>query len=213
MWPADDETESLLTRARGGDRRAAEALLERHRPALRRLVEMRLSASLKRRFDASDVVQDVLLAAHRRFEEYLAGSQMPFQLWLRHIARDRMIDAYRRHSLAARRSVRREQPMPAPAYSDQSALDLSMVVVDRQATPATDALARELQQRFRVALDELEEADREVVFMRHVEQLGNKEVATILGLSEPAAGMRYLRAMRRLRRILGETPSERGEAS
>lgn len=212
MWPDDEETDALLTRARGGDRQAAETLLERCRPGLRQMIELRLSANVQRRVDASDVVQEVMLAAHHRFEEYLRTGSMPFPLWLRHIARDRMIDAYRRHATAARRSVRREQTFEAPSFADRSALDLSMVLADRHATPSTEAVSRELQQRFLAALDELEEIDREVICMRHIEQLGNKEVAQTLGLSEPAAGMRYLRAMRRLRALLAETPSEAGDA-
>jgi RNA polymerase sigma-70 factor (ECF subfamily) len=210
MWPDGNETQSLLEQARTGDAQAAERLLERHRAGLRRMVELRLSSGLQRRVDASDIVQEVLLAAHHRFDEYLRSAELPFHVWLRQIARDRMIDAYRRHAVAGRRSIRREQSLAAPAYADQSAVDLAMLLVDRETTPAANAVNRELQRRFADALTRLEETDREVVCMRHVEHLGNKEVASILGLSEPAAGMRYLRAMRRLRKLLAETPSERG---
>ena len=103
MWPTNDQTDELLAQARAGDKQAAEALLERCRPALRQMVELRLSANLQRRVDASDVVQDVLLEASRRLADYLQDPRMPFHLWLRHIARDRMIDAYRRHAVAGRR--------------------------------------------------------------------------------------------------------------
>lgn len=210
MWPADEQTDALLAQARAGDKSAARALLEQCRPALRRMIELRLSSTLQRRVDASDVVQEVLLAAHGRFEEYLKRGEMPFQLWLRHIARDRMIDAYRRHAQAARRSVRREQAIDGAAFADRSALELSMVLADRHATPATEAVARELRERFVATLDAMDEIDREVICMRHLEHLSNKETAQALGLTEPAAGMRYLRAMRRLRALLAESPSERG---
>lgn len=212
MWPDDEETDALLARARAGDGQAAALLLERCRPGLRQMIELRLAASVQRRVDASDVVQEVMLTAHHRLSEYLVGGGMPFQLWLRHLARDRMIDAYRRHAVAARRSVRREQAMQAPGLADRSTIDLSMVLADRHATPSTEAVSRELQRRFLAALDDLEEIDREVICMRHIEQLGNKQVAQTLGLSEPAAGMRYLRAMRRLRALLAETPSDAGNS-
>ncbi len=87
-------------------------LLERHREALRRMVGLRMDRGLQRRVDASDIVQDVLVEANRRLTDYLASAGMPFQLWLRHLARDRLIDAHRRHH-AARRNVDREQPLDA----------------------------------------------------------------------------------------------------
>jgi RNA polymerase sigma-70 factor (ECF subfamily) len=102
----------------------------------------------------------------------------------------------------------REQPLPAAAWSDQSAIDLADLVRDRQATPAAAAIGRELQVRFQAALDELDDTDREVVLLRHFEQLSNSETAEVLGLSPPAAGMRYMRAMRRLRLLLDEVPTE-----
>ena len=208
MWPDSTETQELLNSARAGDSAARNALLERHREALRRMVAMRMDPVLGRRLDASDIVQDVLIEAHRRAPDYLKNPQLEFGLWLRQIARDRVIDAYRRHRGAARRSVDRKQA--PPQFADQSALDLSAVLWDHQATPATHAMAAELQRRFSAALDELDENDREVLVMRHQEQLTNSEVARVLNLSEPAAGMRYIRALRRLRALFGDTPSQAG---
>ncbi len=188
--------------AGSGDAAAVNHLLERHRDALRRLVAMRLDPALQRRLDASDVVQDVMIEAHRRLEEYLKNPVLPFHLWLRQIARDRMIDAHRRHREAARRSLDREQPLAA-ATADRSSLELAAQLCDyRELTPAAAAARQELEARFRAAIERLEDMDREVVEMRHVEQLSNQEVAQALGLSEPAAGMRYLRAMRRLKTLL-----------
>lgn len=199
MWPNSDETQSLLSSARGGDAAAVNQLLERHRAALRRMIDLRMDRVIGRRIDASDIVQDVLLDAHRRLEEYLANPSMPFHLWLRQMARDRLIDAHRRHRVAARRSVDREQPMVAPAMLDHSTMDLAAELADPELTPAAAATWHELQSRFQAALELMDESDREVILLRHFEHLSNGEVAEILGLSEPAAGMRYLRAMRRLR--------------
>src|SRR6185312_5612117 len=109
-----------------------------------------------------------------------------------------------------RRSVDREQSMVAPAFADQSAIDLLGQLRDHELTPAAAATRHELEGRFQAAIDRLDEQDREVIAMRHFEQLSNQEVAQALGLSEPAAGMRYLRALRRLRAMFDEVPSLSG---
>jgi RNA polymerase sigma-70 factor (ECF subfamily) len=210
MWPKSNETQELLAEARGGDVAAVNRLLERHREALRRMIDLRMDHLVQRRVDASDIVQDVLLEAHRRLDDYLANPAMPFHLWLRHMAKDRLIDAHRRHRVAARRSVDREQPLVAAAFLDRSTLDLAGELKDPELTPAAAATWHELQVRFQQALDMMDEQDREVVLLRHFEHLSNGEVAEVLGLSEPAAGMRYLRAMRRLRAKLQETKTDDG---
>ncbi len=210
MWPDSAETQQLLKQALEGDRRAVDDLLERHREALVRLVALRLDRAIARRVDASDIVQDVLVEANRRLDDYLQNRKMPFHLWLRQIAQDRMIDAHRRHRGAARRSIDREQSLTRPELSDRSAMDLAAMLHDRELTPAAAATRRELQERFRAAIDQLDEPDREVILLRHFEELSNQEVAQTLELSEPAAGMRYLRAIRRLRVILDQPASESG---
>ena len=204
MWPQSPETQELLSDARAGDPAAINRLLERHRAALRRMIDLRMDHAVQRRVDASDIVQDVLIEAHRRLQDYLKDPAMPFHLWLRQMARDRLIDAHRRHRVAARRSIDREQPLVAAAFLDRSTLDLAAELQDRELTPAAAATWHELQVRFQQAIDQMDEQDREVVLLRHFEHLSNGEVAEVLGLSEPAAGMRYLRAMRRLREKLQE---------
>ena len=208
MWPDSSQTQELLTRAAGGSSAAVNELLERHRGALVRMIAMRMDRMVQRRVDASDIVQDVLVEANRRLDEYLTDRKLPFHLWLRQMARDRMIDAHRRHRTAARRSVDREQALPHAAFDDQSALDLAALLHDRELTPAAAATRQELETRFRSAIAELDETDREVILMRHFEQLSNQEVAQSLGLSQPAAGMRYLRALRRLRTLLNDEAPE-----
>ncbi len=205
MWPNTTETQQLLAAARDGDDAARNQLLERHREALRRMVDLRMDPLLKRRLDASDIVQDVLVEANGRLADYLKASGMSFQLWLRHLAKDRLIDVHRRHRVAARRSLDREQSLE-PA-DDRSALDLAELVRDRELTPAAAATHHELEQRFQQAIERLDEIDREVILMRHFEHLSNQETAEALQLSQPAAAMRYLRAMRRLRTLLdGDEP-------
>jgi RNA polymerase sigma-70 factor (ECF subfamily) len=206
MWPETVKTEQLLAEARGGDAEAAGRLLDRHRDALRRMVRMRLDQKIQRRVDVSDVVQDVLVEANRRLADYLANPAMPFHLWVRQIAKDRIIDAHRRHRVSARRSVDREQTL-SPLGDDRSSIELAAQVCDPELTPAAAATQQELARRVEQAITRLSDQDGEIIVMRHYEQLSNQEAAQALGLTEPAAGMRYLRAVRRLRSMLTETSS------
>lgn len=202
MWNEHPETDELLDQARQGESLAVERLLTAHREPLRRMIDMRLDPALTARVDASDIVQDVLLEAHRRLSDYLRNPTMPFHLWLRHIARDHMIDAHRRHRQAQRRSLDREQPIVPANLSDESSAQLCGQLLDQEPTPASAAIRHELTRRLDSAITTLGEDDREIVLMRHGEQLSNQEVAQLLGLSEAAASMRYLRAIRRLRAAL-----------
>lgn len=205
MWPDQQETHELLQHAGRGEPDAVNRLLDRHRQSLRRMVHLRLDRALARRVDASDVVQDVLLEASRRLEEYIRDPKLPFHLWLRQLAKDRIIDMHRRHRAAQRRSIEREQPLAAGGNGERSALDLAAQLRDHELTPAAANIRRELEQRFLTAIESLSDEDREIILMRHYEHLGNSEVAAALGVTPPAAGMRYLRALRRLRGVLGES--------
>jgi RNA polymerase sigma-70 factor (ECF subfamily) len=201
MWPDTTKTQELLAQARGGDAHAVDELLARHRDSVRHMIGLRLDRAIAPRVDASDVVQDVLLEASRRLQEYLQDPAMPFHLWLRCLAKDRIIDAHRRHRKAQRRTVDRDQAM-RKEWADRSSMELAAQLIDRELTPATAALRQELESRFQEVLEDLNEDDREIILMRHFEQLSNQEVAAALGLSEAAAGMRHLRALRRLKTLL-----------
>lgn len=206
MWPNNDETRRLLDDAKGGESSAVDRLLGEFREPLRQVINLRIDPVLARRVDASDIVQDVLIEAHQRLNEYLKNPAMPFHLWLRHLAQDRIIDTHRRHRQAQRRSIDREQSVQPPAWADQSSVQLVAQLIDGEKTPASAAIHQELQRRLNGALDQLEEDDREIILMRHHEQLSNQDVAAALELSEAAASMRYLRALRKLRNVL--LPSE-----
>ena len=204
MWPQSEETQQLLAGARDGNEVAVNQLMNRHRDALRQMVKMRLDRAIAQRLDASDIVQDVLLEANNRLSDYINNPVMPFHLWLRQLAKDRMIDMHRRHRGAQRRSVDREQPLASPAFGDRSSLDLAAQLKDLELTPAAANIRRELEERFLAALEHLNDEDRDIILMRHYEHLGNSEVAQALKISPPAAGMRYLRALRKLRTVLGD---------
>jgi RNA polymerase sigma-70 factor (ECF subfamily) len=202
MWPNNEKTRQLLDDARDGEASAVDRLLGEFREPLRQVINLRLDPVLARRVDASDIVQDVLIEANQRLTEYLKNPTMPFHLWLRHLAQDRIIDTHRRHRQAQRRSIDREQGIQAPAWADQSSVQLVAQLVDAEKTPASAAIQQELQRRLSDALAELDEDDREIILMRHHEQLSNQDVAAALGLTEAAASMRYLRALRKLRGVL-----------
>jgi RNA polymerase sigma-70 factor (ECF subfamily) len=214
MWPDSPVTQQLLTKARQGEPEAVDQLLARHREPVRRMIDMRLDRAIATRVDASDIVQEVLIEASQRLKDYLRRPDMPFHLWLRHIAKDHIIDAHRRHRQAKRRTVDRERPMHVN-QPDRSSLELVAQLVDGEPTPATAAIRQELEKRFQSVMVSLEEDDREIILMRHFEQLTNQEVAAALGLTEAAASMRHLRALRRLRTLLNSGPChpERREGS
>jgi RNA polymerase sigma-70 factor (ECF subfamily) len=135
--------------------------------------------------------------------DYLQNPRMPFHAWLRQLARDRLADAYR-HELADKRNVAMEQARPA---EDASSLDPVAQLAGSDLTPAATLLRKEFARRFYEALEQLPEDSQEIILMRHSEQLTNSQAAELLGISEPAAGMRYLRALRQLKSILGDSPS------
>lgn len=206
--PNSQETQELLDQARRGDADAVNRLLDQHREPVRRMIGLRLDPAIAARVDASDVVQEVLLEASRRLNDYLRNPVMPFHLWLRHLAKDHLIDAHRRHHQAQKRGVDREQPIVPAAFAERSSIELAAQFLDQELTPASAAIQQEMERRLHSAIAALEDDDREIILMRHFEQLSNQEAATMLGLSEAAASMRHLRALRRLRQLLqpGEQP-------
>jgi RNA polymerase sigma-70 factor, ECF subfamily len=208
MPSLEPDTEDLLRRSAAGDRAARGALLERHRGRLRRMGALRLDPRLAARLDPSDVVQEALAEADRRLDAYARERPLPFYPWLRQLAADRLADAHRRHLRAARRAVHREAAA-AVGLPDASAEELAERLLARGGGPSEAARRQELRGRVRAALAALPEADREVLALRHLEGLSAREAAAVLGLSEAAIKSRALRAMQRLRGLLGD---ESGEA-
>jgi RNA polymerase sigma-70 factor (ECF subfamily) len=191
------QTHRLLEQAQAGQAGAVDQLLSRHRPYLCQLVRLRLDPRLRARVDPSDVVQEAQLEAARRLDTYLRRPEMPFRLWLRQITYDRLLMLRRRHIGAARRAMWREVALP-----DRSSLALGQQLLASESTPSEQLARRELGRRVRQALDQLTEADREVLLMRNFEGLSNQEVARLLNLQPATASQRYGRALLRLRNIL-----------
>jgi RNA polymerase sigma-70 factor (ECF subfamily) len=195
--PDPVETQRLLGAARAGDRRAVEELFARHRPYLRRLIEVRLEPQLHPRVDASDVVQEAQLEAARRLESYLQEPALPFRLWLRQLACERLLMQRRYHRGAARRSRDREVPLP-----DHSSLLLARRLLAAGSTPSQRLDREELVRRVRQAVAQLPTLDREILVMRTFEELSYQEVAYLLGVDAAAARKRHGRALLRLHQLL-----------
>jgi RNA polymerase sigma-70 factor (ECF subfamily) len=199
LQPDSAQTQSLLEQAQTGDRQAFEELFARHRPYLRQLVELRLDPKLRTRVDPSDVVQEAHLEAFRRLNAFLRERPMPFRLWLRQIAYDRTLKAWRHHRGTARRAAGREVPLP-----ERSSLVFAKQLLAGGSTPSQSLDRRELAQRLRRAMAQLPPADREVILMRHFEGLSNQEVGCLLGMDPATVSKRHGRAMLRLHKILFE---------
>jgi RNA polymerase sigma-70 factor (ECF subfamily) len=204
---ADDDASvsDLLDRAAHGDAAARDRLLGRHRGRLRQMVAVRMDRRLAARLDPSDVVQDTLADAARRLPDFLNRRPLPFYAWLRQLACERLTDLYRRHVRAGKRSVIREEP---PALPDESAQELADRLLARGSSPSRQMQRRELVGRVHRALARLAAHDREVLVLRHLEQLSMKEIADVLQVSEGAVKVRHLRALERLRDLLGDACGE-----
>jgi RNA polymerase sigma-70 factor (ECF subfamily) len=200
------DTEQLLGRIAAGDRAARGPLLARHRKRLRDMVAVRLDPRLRARVDPSDVVQESLAEADRKLSDYAQRRPVPFYPWLRALAWERLQHLHRDHIRSQRRSVRRERL--APPLSEDSIEQLVQRLAGRGSSPSARLQRAELRGLVRAALARLSEDDREALVLRYLEVLSTREIAAVLGLSEPAVRMRHLRALRHLRELLGEDLAE-----
>jgi RNA polymerase sigma-70 factor (ECF subfamily) len=195
--PDSAETCALLRQICGGDREALEALLARHRPAMRDFVEIHLDPRLRARVDPSDVVQDAQMEVVRRMDDFLANRPMPFRVWLRKKAYERLLNLRRDHLTRARRSVSREMPWP-----ERSSLLLARPLLAGGPSPSQQLEDRELAQKLSRAVAGLADADREILVMRHAEDLSFAEIACLLDIEPATARKRFGRALIRLQKVL-----------
>jgi RNA polymerase sigma-70 factor (ECF subfamily) len=196
------DTDALLRLAAAGDQRSWETLVLRHRARLRRMVSLRLDHRLQGRLDASDVLGEAFLEAWSRLGQYLHSPTMPFFLWLRLLTGQRLMILHRRHLRAEKRDASREISLYRGALPETSSAALAARLLGREARPSEVAIRAEMKVRLQEALNRMDAVDREVLALRHFEQLTNAETAQTLGIQESAASKRYLRALKRLRDIL-----------
>jgi RNA polymerase sigma-70 factor, ECF subfamily len=206
MNQAEPGTEQLLACVAHGDQAAREHLLERYRPRLRHMIALRFDRRLQARLDPSDVLQETLAEAARRLSDYALHRSLPFYPWLRQLAWERLVQLHRRHIQADKRSVCREQV--ALPLSEESALALANRFVSRGSSPSARLRHSEQRRRVQAILERLSASDREVLVLRYLEHLSTQEMAAILDLTPAGVKTRQLRALQRLRDLLGENFTE-----
>jgi RNA polymerase sigma-70 factor, ECF subfamily len=196
----------LIARVRAGDGAALNAMFERHRDRLRRMVEIRLDSRLKARLDASDVVQEAYLEVAARLEEYVRDPKLPPFLWLRLVVGERLMKLHRHHLGAQMRDAGREVSLFRGALPAASSAALAAQLLGRYTSPTQAILRAERILRLQEALNTLEPIDREILSLRHFEELTAAETARVLDIEESAAAKRYFRALKRLKDVLAAMP-------
>jgi RNA polymerase sigma-70 factor (ECF subfamily) len=203
------ESFQLLELLRAGDRRALAALFQQHRDRLRRMVELRMDARLHGRIDASDVLQDGFLDLAQRVDRYLSDPKLPVFLWLRRVVSDRLATVHRHHLGTRMRDVSQEVSLYRDPLPQTSSAALVSMLMGRLTTPSNAAIRAEQILKVQEAVNALDPLDREIVALRHFEQLSRAETAVVLGITEEGGAKRYIRALKKLKAILAMMPGGR----
>ena len=206
MIENDESSDELLARLRIGDMTALGELFSLNRERLWRMVNFRLDQRLRGRVDADDVLQEAYLDAAQRIEHFLNNTSMSFFVWLRQIVLQTMIDLHRQHLGAQMRNAAREVSLHGAAYPQATSISLAAHLLGNITSPSQAAMREEVSHQLEEALDSMSEIDREVLALRHFEELTNSEVAEVLGIQQKAASIRYVRAVARLKDILIQVP-------
>lgn len=172
------------------------------------MIAVRLDQRLRNRIDPSDVIQEAYLEASTRLTSYLQSPAMPFFLWLRFLTGQKLITLHRHHLGVRMRAVDQEVTFRPGAFPEASSAAMAAHFLDHGTRPSEAAIRAERKEQVRKALEEMAPLDREVLAMRHFEQLSRAEIATVLGVSEAAAGKRYLRALEKLKLALNLSGSD-----
>ena len=205
MVPAESSNEALEGRASSGDETALGELFARYRPRLRAMVQLRLDPRLRGRVDPSDVLQEAFLEASQRLTDYAARPTMPLFLWLRFLTSQRVLQMHRRHLETQKRSAHDEISIGRGAGPDASTLMVAEQLVGTLTSPSVAAVRGEVKLRLQAALESMDSIDREILVLRHFEELSNNEAAQVLAISKTACSNRYIRALGRLKQVLGDS--------
>jgi RNA polymerase sigma-70 factor (ECF subfamily) len=189
----------------GGNASASE-LFRQHRDKLLRMISFRMDRRLLGKIDAEDVLQDAFVEVVRRFDSYLARPTVPAFVWIRQIARQALINLHRRYLGAQMRDVHQETDAYWAGGADHSSAFLAAQLADSLTTPSQRVVRAEAVAAVAAAMERLEPIDREVLVLRHLEELSNNEVAQVLNIDRFAASKRYLRALARLKRMMPAEP-------
>jgi len=192
-----------LHQAAKGDTVALDGLFSKYRPRLKRMVQLRLNQQLRGRVDDSDVLQEAFLEVAKGIDAYLDSPKIPFFLWLRHITGQKLIAVHRQHLGAEMRDAGKEVSLQVEAPPASTA-SIAGQILGVMTSPSQAAMKAEIRTALHDALEEMPEVDREVLVLRHFEQLSNAETAQVMQINESAASKRYLRALERLQAILSQ---------
>jgi RNA polymerase sigma-70 factor (ECF subfamily) len=209
MWEmpmAERDDPELIARVVQRDLEALAVLFSQHRDRLWRLITFRMDPRLHGRVDADDVLQEAWLAAVQRIDHFLIDASRSIFVWFRLITSQTLVDIHRRHLGTMKRSASNEFSIDRGWCSTSTSSSLSFHLLDQLTTPSEAALREELSQKLNESLAGMREIDREVLALRHFEQLTNREAAQVLGISEQAASDRYVRALGRLRTVMTSLP-------
>jgi RNA polymerase sigma-70 factor (ECF subfamily) len=209
MTDESGEVSDLLRRAAAGDAEALRQLFSRYRDRLKRMVHLRLSRRLSGRVDDSDVVQEAYLDVCQKLPDYVREPGLPFFLWLRHLTGLKLAEVHRRHLGTQLRDADREVSLHRGGLPEADSVSLAAQLLGKLTTPSQAAIKAEQRIYVQEALNSMDPIDREVLALKHFEQLSTSEIAQVLGLSKAGAGSRYLRAIKRLREILEQIPGFR----
>ena len=205
-----DDTNVLLNRALAGDEAALAALFDGYRDRLKKMIRLRLDRRLSGRVDTSDVLQDAYLDVRRRIAEYARDpTAMPFHLWLRLVAGQRLTDVHRHHLGSQMRDAGCEVSLHRGPFPQADSMSLAAQLLGKLTSASQAAIRAEHKLIVQEALNNMDPIDREVLALRHFEHLSNDETAQVLGLSKSAASNRYIRALKRLKEILSSIPGLR----
>lgn len=201
-----EEIARLIERLRQGEVAAAGELFVRWRERLRRLVKLRLDRRLQGRLDPSDVLQEAFLDVQKKAADFATRTNLPVYLWLRLVTAERLLLLHRHHLGTQMRDAEQEVSLYRGGLPAATSHSLASLLLGRLTSPSMAAIRAERQLRLQEALNTMDPLDREVLALRHFEELSNSEVATVLGLSKTAASNRYIRALKRLKDLLAGLP-------
>jgi RNA polymerase sigma-70 factor (ECF subfamily) len=196
------DTGQLVERLRAGDRQALTDLFQHYRDRLHRMVDLRMDPRIQGRVDASDVLQDGFLDAAARLDSYLRRPDLPPFLWLRLVVAERLAIAHRRHLGTKMRDVGQEVSLHLDPIRDASSAALASMLLGHLTSPTEAAVRAEMVLRVQEALNALDPLDRELVALRHFEQLSRAETAQILGITENVVAKRYIKALVKLKEAM-----------
>ena len=197
---ANLEKEELELLRRGPEQIAD--VFSRYRERLQRLVRFRLDPRLLSRVECDDILQDAYVEIQRRIDDFLEAPNVPFFIWIRQLTLQTLIDTQRKHLGAKMRDVKREISIGKKSPGATNSFSIAAHLIGNLTSPSQAMMRQERIEQVRIALENMDETDREVLVLRHLEELNNNEVAQVLSLDKSAASKRYIRALQKLKTVI-----------